>query len=298
MTTRITERINRISTDTVHGASWLTRQAISTLSLAAKESQAGTVEQFIEEIRQIASIIARARPGMVSIANYANLFLAQVIEAGRHKDLTALKSCAAAKGLELVRASKQAAQKTVEYASPIINDNDVVATCSYSSTVCQVLATAKRKGANFRVIVARSVTNDISYGEIMAAELARHSITVEIFADDRLRREIASASKTFIGADAVTASGYVINGTPSLSLAQASRSRRVPLYVVCETAKFDFFGHLDRPTEPGFDLVPLSLCTAVITEKGTMRPDLVATYIQQKSEEMARFFSQQGLQPV
>lgn len=294
----ITDRINRLSKDTVHGASWLTRQAISILILAAKESKTETVEQFSEEMWQTAFAIVKARPGMVSIANYANSFLAEITAARQHEDLATLKSRAVANGLELVRTARQALLKTVEYASAIIKDNDAIATCSYSSTVCQVLTTAKRKDTNFRVLIAESRIDNTNYGEITAAELGRHSITAEIFSDHSIPRQITKASKTLIGADAITASGYIVNGTPSLRLAQASRNRHVPLYVVCETAKFDLFGYLSEYTEPGFDNIPLNICTAVITEKGTMRPDLVAVYIQQKGEEMARLFSKQGFQPL
>ncbi len=295
---RTADRISKISKDTAHGASWLTRQAISILSLAAKESYAETTEQFIEEMRQTAFAIAKARPSIVSIVNYANSFLIDLMRAGQQKDLGALKSYATAKGLELITVSRQAFLKTIEYASAIIKDNDAIATCSYSSTVCQTLAAAKHKDTNFRVLIAESRVDSTSYGETTAIELARHSIPTEIFADNSISRQVAKASKSIIGADAVTASGYIVNGTPSLRLAQASRNRQVPFYVVCETAKFDLFGYLGECTEPGFDSVPLSICTAVITEKGTMRPDLVVAYIQQKSEEMVRLFSQQGLQPL
>ncbi len=298
MLPKLADRINKISADTIHGASWLTRQATSVLIFAVKESRAETVEQFIEEVTSITSAVARARPGMVSIANYANFFLAQILAAGQQKDLAAFKSYSMAKGQELIKSSRQAFLKAVEYASAIVKDDDTIATCSYSSTVCRALAVAKHKGTNFRVLIAESKVGNTSYGEATAAELAKHHIPTEIFADSNITRQITKASKTLLGADAVTASGHIVNGTPSLQLAQASGNRHIPMYVVCETAKFDFFGHLGENTEPGFDIVPLSTCTAVITEKGTMKPDLVTAYIQQKNEEMTQIFSQRGFQPL
>lgn len=288
MIAKVADRINRLATDTTHGASWLTRQAISTLSLAAKESQAETVEQFIDELRQIVRTLTTARPGMVSIANYACLFLSQVLAAKHQKDLPTLKSHAVAKGMELIKASKQALSRTVEYASGIIKDNDTIATCSYSSTVCQVLAVARHKDTKFRVIIAESRFGGTSYGEITAAELAKHLIPTEIIADSNIRHKISGVNKTLLGADAVIASGYVVNGIPSLELARASKAKQIPVYVVCETAKFDFYGYIHEYPQPGFDAVPLNLCKALITEKGTMTPDLALAYIQQKAEEMAQ----------
>jgi translation initiation factor 2B subunit (eIF-2B alpha/beta/delta family) len=285
---KIAEKINRIAGDTTHGASWLTKQAIGILNLTARESRAQTIGEFVDEIRQVTLAVAKARPSMVSLANYANFFLAQILEAREQKDLPALKSYALTKGLELAKNSKQAFSKTIEYASSIIKDTDTVATCSYSSTVCQVLEVAKRKGTSFQVIIAQSSFGNTNYGDILAAELATCSIPTQIIADKDIHRQIARATKALIGADTITADGNLINGTPSLALARASRTKQVPLFVVCETSKFDFFGYTSAFREPGFDNIPLDMCTAVITEKGTMRPELVTTYIQQKTEEMTR----------
>ena len=128
MLPKLADRINKISADTIHGASWLTRQATSVLIFAVKESRAETVEQFIEEVTSITSAVARARPGMVSIANYANFFLAQILAAGQQKDLAAFKSYSMAKGQELIKSSRQAFLKAVEYASAIVKDDDTIAT--------------------------------------------------------------------------------------------------------------------------------------------------------------------------
>lgn len=294
MTAKLADRINRIATDTVHGASWLTRYAIATLSLAIRESQAQTANEFIKEIEQVTSTIARARPSMVSIANCTHLLFTQILlEAKHEKDVSNLKLRAVAKTLELAKALRQALSKTVEYASVIIEDNDTIATCSYSSTVCQVFKLAKSRDTKFQVLVAQSKLGNTSYGEYTATELAAFSIPVKVFNDTDINQKIAKASKTLIGADAITIHGYLINGTPSLALAQASRTKRVPLYVVCETAKFDFYDYATGNLELGFDHVPLDMCTAVITEKGTMIPELVIAYIKQKVEEGAGLLREQ-----
>lgn len=292
MDAKIAEKISKIAGDTTHGASWLTKKAIGILSLAVRENRAQTIDEFVEEIRQVALAIATARPSMVSLANYANFFLVQILEARDQKDLPALKSHALTKGLGLAKNSRQAFAKTIEYASSIIKDTDTVATCSYSLTVCRVLELAKHKGTSFQVIIARSSFGNTNYGEILAAELAARSIPTQIIADDEIHRHIARATKALIGADTITADGNLVNGTPSLALARASMTKQIPLFVVCETAKFDFFNYAPRFKEPGFDCVPLDMCTAVITEKGTMRPELVTTYIQQKSEEITRLLQQ------
>jgi translation initiation factor eIF-2B subunit delta len=152
--------------------------------------------------------------------------------------------------------------------------------------VCKVFELAEQKETEFHVMVAESRFNEIAYGEIVAEQLREHRIPSEVIPDEKIHLRVSKANKALVGADSITADGYLINGTPTLILAQAARKRKIPFYTVCETAKFDIQGHMARAPElePGFDKTPLDLITGIITEKGTMAPGLVISYI----EEMAR----------
>jgi translation initiation factor 2B subunit (eIF-2B alpha/beta/delta family) len=285
--TKVAERINKLKNDKIHGAGWLSRQAISTLNLAASESQAQTIADFINEIKTVATELIEARPSIAPIANYANQFLNRVIQQSRNEnDLDSLKSSARTEGNELIKSSEQAVSKAVEYGSGIISDLDTVMTCSYSSTVCRVFELAKQKGTEFNVIVAESRFNEETYGEITAKQLKKHRITVEIVPDEHIHQRISKANKTLVGADSITADGYLINGTPTFTLAQAAKKKKIPFYTICETAKFDVHGFIAKAPklEPGFDKTPLELITGIITEKGTIEPSLIIAYI----EEMAQ----------
>jgi translation initiation factor eIF-2B subunit delta len=201
----------------------------------------------------------------------------------------ALKSFAEIKGKELVKSATKAVSKAVEYACGIIGDLDMVITCSYSSTVCQVLEMARQRETRFRVVAAESKVNDKAYGEITAKQLMKYEIPVEIVPDAKINLRISKADKALVGADSITADGYLVNGKPTLQLAQAAKNKRIPFYVVCESAKFTIRGYITKSTElePGFDKTPLNLVTGIVTEKGTMQPELVIAYIEEKAEEMA-----------
>ena len=297
MNSKVLEEINKLKNDYVHGASWLSLHAINTLILAVSESQTETVADFVQEIKEVAQEVASARPGITSIANYANQFLHQIITRSQNENNPeALKSFAESKGKELVKSATKAVSKAVEYACGIISDLDTVITCSYSSTVCQVLELARQRETRFRVIAAESKFNDKAYGEITAEQLMKYQIPVEIIGDGQINLRISKADKALVGADSITADGYLINGKPTLLLAQAAKNKKIPFYVVCESAKFTIRGYVTKSMklEPAFDRTPLNLVTGIITEKGTMQPSLVIAYIEEKADEMAHLSTSKG----
>jgi translation initiation factor 2B subunit (eIF-2B alpha/beta/delta family) len=297
MNNKVTEKINNLKNDDVHGASWLSLHAIATLSLAASESTALNVDDLIKEIEEVAQQLVSARPNITPITNYANQFLYQILTRSKNEnDVEVMKTFAEMKGKELTKAATKAFSKTVEYASGIIRDLDTIITCSYSSTVCQVLELASQRETRFRVIVTESKFKDKSYGEISAKELMKYLIPVEIIPDGDIDLRISKADKALVGADSITEDGYFINGKPTFSLAQAARSKNIPFYIACETVKFAIPGHVTKSTglEPVFDITPLDLVTGIITEIGTMLPTLVMSYIQEKAEAMAHLAVPKG----
>jgi len=291
MNSKVLGEITQLRKDDIHGASWLSLHAVNTLILAASESQVKTVADFIQEIKEVALELTGARPSITPITNYANQFLHQVItRAQNENNVEALKGFAETKGKELVKSATKAVSKAVEYACGIISDLDTILTCSYSSTVCQALEQARQRETRFRVMAAESKFNDNAYGEITAKELMKYEIPVEIVPDSKINLRISKADKALVGADSITADGFLVNGKPTSQIAQAAKNKSIPLYVACESAKFTIRGYITKTKElePRFDRTPLNLVTAIITEKGTMLPGLVIAYIEEKAEEMAR----------
>ncbi|GAG39127.1 unnamed protein product, partial [marine sediment metagenome] len=238
---------------------------------------------FIEEIKMVAAELAKARPSMISVANYTNQLLQQVmLGAQNEKDLDFLRSLAQSKAIALSKFSDEAASKAAEYGSGIIGDLDTVITCSYSSTVCEAFQLAKQKGKEFQVLVAESRTKDKAYGEITTKQLNQHRIPVQVLPDQHIHR-ISKADKALVGADSILADGSLINGTPTHALASAAKEQKIPFYTVCETAKFDTQGYIAEASEPepGFDKTLSDLITGIITEKGIMKPSLVMAYVAQ-----------------
>ena len=290
MNARVIERIDRIKNDRLHGAGWLSREAINTLNMAVSENQASTTDDFLHEIRIVATGLMEARPSMISIANYVNRFVSQIILISqKEKGLDSLKTLARGKGDELIKSSEETALKVAQYGCDLISNRDIVITCSYSSTVCRVFQLAKQKGMTFHVMAVDSWFKDRAYGEITAKQLREQRISVEILPDEFVSLRVSRADKALVGADSILADGSLINGIPTHALASVARAEGIPFYTVSETAKFDIQGYISKASEPetGFDKTPPDLITGIVTENGITEPGQVITQI----EGMARLIT-------
>jgi translation initiation factor 2B subunit (eIF-2B alpha/beta/delta family) len=281
----IAGKIDEFKNDHVHGAGWLSRLAISILTQAITQSHAGNTADLMKEIAALANDISRTKPGMVSISNYVHQFLKEVgLAAQSVKNVETLRMLAAATGKELIKLSEDAANLASTYGGRIISNLDTVITCSYSSTVCMALELARLDKTKFRVLVAESKSNDEAFGRFTAEQLKEHRIPVEVIADKSIGKRISDADKAIVGADSILADGSLINGTPTLALAQAAREANIPFFAICETAKFDTQGSINKATAPeaGFDMVPPDLITGIIMENGIMQTNLIPAYIEEK----------------
>lgn len=116
MNSEVAKKINELRNDRLHGAGWLSRQAISALNLAINESQAETITDFTDEIRIVAAELVKARPSMISIANYIHQFLHQLmLEAQKETNLDSLRGLAETRGNELIESSERAALQASSY---------------------------------------------------------------------------------------------------------------------------------------------------------------------------------------
>ena len=275
MNPEIADKIDAIRLDRIHGASWLSREALAVLKLAAETSQATSRDDFLAEMRDAAQKLMAARPAMAPITNAVSRFVAELRARSKEdRDLDSLRGFARSRCDELIAESEQAALKVAQIAAQMIADGERLMTCSYSSTICRVLMVAEAEGKHFEVLIAESKFGGRAYGELTAAELQRYSIPVELIPDGDIKQNIARVGKVLVGADSILADGTLINGIPTYELASAAKESGIPVYSVCETAKFNAQSQIEL--EPGFDRIPPDLVTGIITERGLIKPKEVS----------------------
>jgi ribose 1,5-bisphosphate isomerase len=290
---KIQARIEEIKNNTADGSSELARQAILVMKSAAETSEAGTARDFLLEQKEVGKRLIAARRTMAPIPNVVTRLLREMIREDRKDDLESTRQQAIDLADEMYRDSANAVSAIIISAAELIDDKDVILTHSYSSTVVAAIKEISGRKKGIKAIVTKSGAG--RYGERTARELGEAGIPVLYIDDTAVGFYISGADKVLIGADRITADGKVINGVGTCQVATAAKNREVPLYVLCETLKFDFStdsskvdleergseGLVEKeifPPEvtvinPAFDITPLDLVTAIVSENGVVTAD-------------------------
>jgi translation initiation factor 2B subunit (eIF-2B alpha/beta/delta family) len=271
-------RINELKKDREHGATHLTLTAVDILKTISVDSSAQTPAAYIKEIDSVVNGLIKARPSMVSIANYSIYFRDEInLFAARDVSIDALKRKTKIIAEQLLKLIESCSVKAASRASALIAKRNIIMICSYSSAVCSTLEHARKKGIDFKVLVTESNNKRKSYGNLAAVRLEKSGIVCKIIPDDQVNWHVARANTVLLGADAVSAHGWIINGKPSFELASWASKKKVPVHVICDLAKFDVKGFLTGIYDPetGFDMVPLEMISGIMTEKGDIKPEEV-----------------------
>lgn len=137
-------------------------------------------------------------------------------------------------------------------------------------------------------------------GHRSVRDLYERQIPVTLMTDAAMAEAVRRADAVVVGADSISADGYLLNKTGTLPLALCCRSIGKPLYVLCDSLKFSPQLHEHVPVEdrPGeelladgedsvwtdddggfaiwnryFEWTPIDMVTAFITERGVFKPD-------------------------
>ena len=282
MSTTVDKRIEEIRNDRDHGAGWLSREALVAMRDAAENSQARGTDDFLNGLKVIARRLIETRPSMAPIRNLVGRFIFDVLnESQSEYNLEAIRVFAMALSDRLIRESLEATADAARLASEVITDNDMILSCSYSSTVCQAFAMARDSGKHFKVVVAESRTVEgRAYGETTTSELKLIGVDAQVIPDDSISLHTPEVNKVLVGADSVLSDGSLINGVPSHALAAAAYASNIPFYSVCETSKLNHWSRCPHKVqlEEGFDMIPANLITGIITELELVMPDNIAAY--------------------
>ena len=172
-------------------------------------------------------------------------------------------------------------------AAPLIPEGAKVLTHSSSAAVFEALSRAGEKVSEAICTESRPALEGLS----LAGGLASKGLKVKVVADALASFWVRQVDVVIVGTDAVREDG-VVNKAGTLGLALSAREFKRPIYVLAGTEKFlpsglsaEFFEE-PKPSDellseppPGveplnlyFDLTPLELLSAVVTEEGPLRP--------------------------
>ncbi|MEN6296245.1 MAG: hypothetical protein ABFD61_08990 [Chloroherpetonaceae bacterium] len=136
-----------------------------------------------------------------------------------------------------------------------------IITCSYSSNIREILLYFS-KNISIQLFVVKSIFKNKDVSAKYKTDFASSPIAIRHIEQSEIAFNINYIDLGMIGADAVIDNNYVINGTPSLLLAENLLGGNHPFYSIAEKLKFTD----DIEIEEGFDKIPIKYITKIITE--------------------------------
>ncbi len=286
----IAEKIIKLQ---VQGARNVAIAAVQALQTLAEQTTATNKTEFFAELKKAQTLFSNTRPTEPLMRNAIRYIINQTQNAPEDnvKDLRDIVTSSANGFLKDLSASRE---RAAEIGAKRIGEGSVVFTHCHSSTVTRLLAKAKANGADFRVICTE--TRPAYQGRITAKELVGLGIDTTFIVDSAARTFMNDVDVVFVGADAITSEGNVINKIGTGGISVIASEARVPFYVVSELLKFDpetLGGGCEKieqrnpaevwaeaPTQlkvknPAFDVTPNRYIHGLICEEGVIPPQTV-----------------------
>ncbi|HEY90268.1 MAG TPA: hypothetical protein G4O07_00375 [Dehalococcoidia bacterium] len=294
----ISSLLDAIRDDRSHGAIELAHRAMAVLKKAAECSQADDADGFLQEQREIVRALKEARPSMAPIRNIAQRMIRIITERTVELEINSLRSFTMSTADEMVADSLRAIGKIAGNTLELTGNGTAIMTHSYSSTVVAALQQVASRRKNIRIVVTGSGSGED--GKETARQLGGYGVPVMLIDDAAAAAHITQAGMLVLGADTVCREG-VVNAAGSYQLAVISAAAGVPVYVLCDTLKFDAeltrenvdLEYIKSPQVAGvsglppgvtaceyrFDFTPMKMVTGIITEEGILSSFDVAAYI-------------------
>ena len=301
------EAVDAIREMRVRGAPAIGVTAAYAVAMAAHETNAGTADQFLTQLRDAAAEIGSARPTAVNL-HWAVQRMLQVAEA--EHDLSRIDERLLAEA-QLIQEEDEAINRRMgEYGRGLMPDGGAVlthcntgalATSAYG-TALGVIRASWESGRRFQVF--NTETRPFLQGARLTSwEFQQLGIPATLLVDSAagmLMRQ-GEISCVITGADRIAGNGDTANKIGTYSLAVLAQENGIPFYVAAPTSTVDlglpngdqiqieergeeevthFQGVRIAPPgvpaiNPSFDVTPSRYVEAIVTEAGVCRPPYI-----------------------
>jgi len=280
----------------VQGACAVAQVSLRALVLEAENSKAKTVKALYSELEKASIEIANARPTEPLVRNTIRNILTYIgfqikmKKISNPKQLVALLKEKEGKYFEEMETAKNL---IADCGSKLIPKKAHILTHCHSSTVMEIIKRAHAMGKDIKVTCTE--TRPRFQGRLTAKELRDAGIPVRMIVDSAVKNFLIEIDIVVVGADAITATGDLVNKIGTHGIAALAFDMDIPLYSAAELHKFDpltKFGcdeqieerdvhevvdNLDefRGVEirnPAFDKTPAKYIEGYITEEGLIPP--------------------------
>jgi ribose 1,5-bisphosphate isomerase len=277
----------------VQGARNVAIAAIKAIETLSRETETKNTKEFLEELSEAKEILFVSRETEPLMRNAVRWIISQVEKSDkkRVRELAEIVSSASQQFLKNLEDSRE---KIAEMGAKRIRNNSVILTHCHSSTVTYLLKKAKQGGKSFEIICTE--TRPIFQGRVTVKEMLELDVKTTLIVDSAARFFMNQADSVFVGADAITSEGNVINKIGTSMIALVAHEARTPFYVVSELLKFDpvtMYGDYEKIEErspdeiwrnhpknltiknPAFDVTRRDFIHGIICEEGIISPHSV-----------------------
>ena len=276
--------------------------------LAVQQPALDTVQAVLRSVEEAAAFLAGSRPTAVNLF-WALERMRRVARTWGGADASAsgLKARLAGEAFAIIEEDGNICRAIGEQGQPCLDGNPSVLThcnagglaASEYGTALAPIYTAAERGKSVRVFADE--TRPLLQGARLTAwELMQAGVDVTLICDDMAGYAMKKGlvDRVFVGADRIAANGDFANKIGTYSLAVMARAHGLPFYVFAPRSTIDpalpsgegipieergageitcGFGRRTAPEgvrvwAPAFDVTPARLVTAIVCERGILRP--------------------------
>lgn len=292
----ISDEIQKITRDTIHGSLFITKQAIDVITTYL-DHISPNMDTIISSLQKTAYSLFKGQSSMALLFNFLNdlLFLLDDI---KEKDISQFKTDIKSWCNSYKNSIENATQAISYNLSNKVPSHSLIGTYSSSETVYKAILFLHKNDKKIRVICSES--RPVMEGTTLATNLINNAIPTILTTDASLFSKISTFDMVIVGVDSVYIKG-VINKIGTFPLATIAKKEDVPLYALCSTKKI-LPAQMMPPKEPlkdsaeilanpphgltienrYFDSTPLHLFTGIITENGAETPSAIQRKITTK----------------
>ncbi len=291
----------------VRGAPALGAAAALGVYLGVKDLKVEAYAEFKKELDKVAKYLASSRPTARNLF-WGIERMCAVAVSNMDQPIPGIKRLLFREAQEIIEEDRRACRRIGVYGAGLIKDNDtiltvcnagILATIDYG-TALGVIYRAKEEGKSLKVYACE--TRPLLQGARLTAwELKRNGIDVTLNSDNMAATLMQQGKINLViaGADRIAANADTANKVGTYSLAVLSAYHKIPFYIAAPVSTFDLKLKTGReiPIEerdgkeitelffkkpitakgvkvfnPAFDVTPHNLITAIITDKGIIRP--------------------------
>lgn len=297
--------IDQLKHDHEHGAHYFAEHALDIMCAAAEDHIGEDPKEMLRAMWRVGKRLIEIRPSMSAgiIHAVTELWTLVLNEFLINPAICPLKSSVREKKERLLNSLNKAMEISTDYAAGLIPNGATVFLLSCSSSVTKTIEKAASK--NIKAIVAES--RPLCEGVRTAEECVKLGIETTLITDSQAGIFTKDCSLVLIGADAILASGDVVNKAGSSLIAAAAAEHNVPLHIVAYTWKIhpeDMIRLEEKsPSEVlkgkhpfhirniYFDITPARNVTSIATEQGLMSPSQVPSMAKPIKESFRAFLS-------